>query len=78
VSSRIEGGPQAVPECAITRTPIISTDVGLASEILAPESVNNDLSKAVPNVDFAHNKVQQYTIENHMQKFVSFFEQVYI
>ena len=28
VSSRIEGGPQAILECAISRTPIISTDVG--------------------------------------------------
>ena len=78
VSSRIEGGPQAVPECAITRTPIISTDVGLAPEILAPESVNNDLSVAMPNVDFAHDKVQEYTIENHMQKFVDFFNRIYI
>ena len=78
VSSRIEGGPQAVPECAITRTPIISTDVGLAPEILAPESVNNDLSVAMPNVDFAHDKVQEYTIENHMQKFIDFFNRIYI
>ena len=29
VSSRIEGGPQAILECAITKTPIVSTDVGL-------------------------------------------------
>ena len=76
VSSRIEGGPQAVPECAITRTPIISTDVGLASEILAPESVNDDLSKAMPNVDYAYNKVQQYKIKYHMNKFVHFFDQI--
>ena len=25
VSSRLEGGPQAISECAITKTPIIST-----------------------------------------------------
>ncbi len=74
VSSRIEGGPQAVPECAMTRTPIISTNVGLAPEILAPESVNNDLNVAIPNIDFAHVKVQQYSIQNHMQNFVNFFE----
>ena len=65
VSSRIEGGPQAVPECALTRTPIISTDVGLASEILSPESVNNDLDKAMPNVEYAYKNVQQYTMKNH-------------
>ena len=78
VSSRMEGGPQAVPECAITRTPIISTDVGLAPEILAPESVNNNLSAAIPNVDFAYDQVQKYTIDNHMQNFVDFFKGVMV
>ena len=33
VSSRIEGGPQAILESSITKTPILSTDVGVASEI---------------------------------------------
>ena len=36
VSSRYEGGPQAIMECALIKTPIISTDVGIASEILSP------------------------------------------
>ena len=39
VSSRVEGGPQAILECAITKTPIISTDVGVAAEILSKESI---------------------------------------
>ena len=30
VSSRLEGGPQAILECAISETPIISTNVGVA------------------------------------------------
>ena len=30
VTSRIEGGPQAILECALTKTPILSTDVGVA------------------------------------------------
>ncbi len=78
VSSRIEGGPQAIPECAMTRTPIISTDVGLAPEILAPKSVNNELSKAMPDVDYAYDQVQKYTIENHMSSFIEFFNKIYI
>ena len=28
VSSRYEGGPQSIVECAASRTPIVSTDVG--------------------------------------------------
>jgi glycosyltransferase involved in cell wall biosynthesis len=77
VSSRIEGGPQAIPECAITRTPIISTDVGLAPEILAPESIDNNLSLSIPNLNYAYEKVQQYKIENHLDRFVEFFKSIY-
>ena len=36
VSSRIEGGPQAIMEAAYTKTPIVSTDVGVASENTFP------------------------------------------
>ena len=28
----VEGGPQAITECGITKTPIISTNVGMASK----------------------------------------------
>ena len=76
VGSRIEGGPQSIPECAITRTPIISTDVGLASEILSPKSVNDNLNEAMPDVDYAYRKVDQYRMENHFPKFINFFEEL--
>ena len=39
VASRYEGGPQSISECALTKTPIISTDVGIASDILSKESI---------------------------------------
>ena len=39
VSSRYEGGPQSIIECSLNKTPIISTDVGIASQILSPESI---------------------------------------
>ena len=35
VSSRFEGGPQAIMECSLLKIPIISTDVGIAKEILS-------------------------------------------
>ena len=76
VSSRTEGGPQAIPECAITRTPIISTDVGLAPEILAPESINNDLDKALPNLDYAYERVQEQIMKNHFPRWIDFFNSV--
>lgn len=39
VTSRCEGGPQSLFECAATATPILSTDVGMASDILSAESI---------------------------------------
>ncbi len=36
VTSRSEGGPKAVIEAALTRTQILSTQVGMASELLSP------------------------------------------
>ena len=39
VTSRLEGGPQALVECGLTKTPIISTDVGIADKILSAESI---------------------------------------
>jgi glycosyltransferase involved in cell wall biosynthesis len=39
VSSRVEGGPRAVFEAGITKTPIISTDVGIASEFMQIKSI---------------------------------------
>ena len=64
VSSRIEGGPQAIFECAITKTPIISTDVGIASEILANESIftMENFSNAIPNIDIPYQNVIKYKI----------------
>ena len=41
VASRTEGGPMAILECGLARVPIISTDVGIASEILNPKSIYN-------------------------------------
>ena len=55
VASRVEGGPQAIFECAIVKTPIISTDVGFASEILDENSIfnMNNFKFAKPNTDVA-------------------------
>ncbi len=79
VSSRIEGGPQAILECAITKTPIISTDVGVASEILSNESIFNmdNFEKAKPNVKFAYNNAIENSLENGMKKYRNMFEEIF-
>ena len=71
VTSRVEGGPQAILECAITKTPILSTDVGVASEILSNESIFNinNFSDAIVNVEYAYQKVQNYKIPEGIKLF---------
>ena len=78
VTSRIEGGPQAIFECAITKTPIISTDVGIANKILHPSAIFsiNDLKSAAPNVEYAYQQVQEYLIPDGFKNFKTMFNEV--
>ena len=51
-------------ECAITKTPIISTDVGIASEILSPKSIYSmdNFKNAIPDIKTAYKNVQEYLV----------------
>ena len=74
VGSRYEGGPQALLECAITNTPIISTDAGMAREVLSEESIYNSASVLVsPNTEEANLKVQKYIIPVWFDKYREMF-----
>lgn len=55
VGSRYEGGPQAIFECASMQVPIVSTDVGAASEILDSRAIFDPASEEsfLQAVDFA-------------------------
>lgn len=75
VTSRIEGGPQAIVECGITRTPIISTDVGIASEILHKNSIfnMNNYMNAKPDTDFAFKNSIKLDIPQGFNEYVEVF-----
>ena len=79
VSSRVEGGPQAIVECALTKTPLISTNVGIASEILHPDSIfdMNNFTSAIPNIDHAYNKAKKFTIPKGFETFVKIMEEIH-
>ena len=80
VSSRIEGGPQAIMECAISKVPIVSTKVGIAPEILSPDSLfldEEDFFKAKPRIEYAYRKAQEYTLRNGMEKYIKMFESIH-
>lgn len=80
VTSRVEGGPQAIFECALTKTPILSTKVGAAPEILHPESIFdvNKFHEANINVDYAYKKVQEFIIPKGFEKFHTMFERLIV
>ena len=77
VGSRFEGGPQSIVECAATKTPIISTDVGIASEILSRVSIFRedtiDVGIAESNISFAYDKVSKLLIPAGFSEFINLF-----
>ena len=75
VSSRVEGGPQSIMECAISKTPIISTKVGVAEKILSNESIYepSNFLDAKPNTVSAFNSVQQYKVTEWIKEYKEFF-----
>lgn len=79
VASRVEGGPRALFECAITRTPIISTDVGFASKLLSPDSIfeMDRFQFAKPDVEYSRKKVIQYKIPDGFSPFIEMFEEIH-
>tara|TARA_Y100000385_G_scaffold45326_1_gene41928 strand:+ start:1953 stop:2891 length:939 start_codon:yes stop_codon:yes gene_type:complete len=78
VSSRYEGGPQAILECATTKTPIISTDVGIAASVLHEDSIFNmdNYQNATPNVDYAYNKVLKYQLPIGFKSFNNLLKRI--
>ncbi len=71
VSSRLEGGPQAIVECGLTRTPVISTDVGVASEILSPSSIftMKNFGSAKPDTEYSYKNSNLLTMPRGFDKF---------
>ena len=64
VSSRVEGGPRAIIEAGIAKTPIISTDVGIASYLMPKECIYDvnywqSYKNACPNVEELYLKVSE-------------------
>ena len=76
VSSRVEGGPRAINECALTKTPIYSTKVGIYELLLNKESIFDvdnpeTIINCVSNTTYNYEKSQLYTIKNYMHNYTS-------
>ena len=76
VTSRLEGGPQAILECGISKTPILSTDVGVAPEILNKKSIFNieEFNKAKVDVEYAYENSLNFTIPDGMESYIRMFK----
>ena len=79
VAARYEGGPQAIFECAVTKTPIISTDVGAASLVLPKDSifVPGDSLSAIPKTDVAYENVQEFLLPRGFENFSNMLRSLY-
>lgn len=80
VSSRSEGGPRGILEAAATYTPIISTNVGVAGDVLNKRVIYNNISEAVEmlirqirNKEYSAFCEENYNIvaQKHSVKYVS-------
>jgi glycosyltransferase involved in cell wall biosynthesis len=78
VSSRVEGGPRAINECALAKVPVISSDVGIAQTILSKESIfdMNNLDTILTcksNIEYAFNNVKNLNIPEYFYNFNQLF-----
>ena len=74
VSSRMEGGPRAINECSLTKTPIYSTDVGIAKDYLNEKSIFdmnniNSILDCYSDVEYNYESSKEHIINNYMENF---------
>ena len=67
VSSRLEGGPQAVIECGATKCKILSSDVGHAPDVLSPACIYDSIDQAASTIleDIHQNSLAQTVDDNY-------------
>jgi glycosyltransferase involved in cell wall biosynthesis len=85
VTSRREGGPRAVLEASARRVPILSTDVGMASDVLDPrcicDNVDDYLAKYFNRdhdkcVEENYKNVQEFLPSKIISKFDDYLEEI--
>ncbi|MCI5140220.1 MAG: glycosyltransferase [Candidatus Electrothrix sp. ATG1] len=69
VTSRWEGGPRAVLEAAATRTPLLSTPVGLAADVLEPDSLFQVVDEGIERIEqHIRENILEQTLEPQLQR----------
>lgn len=81
VTSRHEGGPQAILECASNRTPIISTNVGFSNQILDSSCICNTVDEFLHKInsntfdksEINYKNLQNYNMSKVMPLYIDLF-----
>lgn len=55
ITSRCEGGPQALIECGLLNIPVVSRDIGIARQVLPNSSIRDNVIEAIPSVPYVEN-----------------------
>jgi len=80
VSSRYEGGPQAILEASAMKIPVISRNVGMATAVLNDNCIvdvpNNLYLPLKSDVERCYNNVQQFEIKYLVNKYAEMFMNV--
>ena len=78
VSSRYEGGPQAIIEAAAMKIPILSTDVGIASKVLSKNCITDFKSFKIPieEVNYNYDSVQKLSISSIGNEYLKMMDEV--
>ena len=65
-------------EAAASKTPVISTNVGIADKILNAKSIYqmSNFERAEPDVEYAHENVKKYFVPEWYKQFFLLFEKL--
>lgn len=86
VTSKYEGGPQAIIEAAQTKVKILSTDVGIAKDILHPDCICSNVEEFVEKiktnaiehtVEFNYDNVQNFDMKKIVPLYDDFLQKVF-
>ena len=80
ISSRYEGGPQSALEASGMSIPIVSTDVGMVSDILHPdcifETLDPNFYPSDNHLKFNFEQVMKFEIKSHKELYVEMFKEI--
>jgi len=81
ISSRTEGGPQAVLEATYRKVPVVATDVGIVSEVIhpnclcEPDEIAKKIFKSKDYVMYNYQNVQNFLHEVIVPRFDQLFQE---